>query len=98
MLIAENRYPLIPVLIIDHISKTFDEKNAMAIGKVIHGTYAGISTSDLQIIIFDDEENTSLAITPARATELVCEQKSGFNPYYYKESNSQKSAVTAPNS
>lgn len=97
LLITESRYPLIPILIIDHISKTFDKKNAMAIGKVIHGAYDGISTSDLQIIIFDDEENTSLAITPARATELVSEHKSGFNPYYYKESSSLKSSVTTPN-
>ena len=87
MLIAEDRYPLIPILIIDHISKPFDFKNKMAIGKVIHGAYDDISPDDFQIIIFDDEASADLAITPARSTELVSEKKSGFNPYYYKESN-----------
>lgn len=85
MLILENKYPLIPILIVDHISKPFDSKNKMGIGKIIHGCYNDISQNDFQIIIFDDEESVDLAITPAHSTELVGENKSGFNPYYYKD-------------
>ena len=35
MLIKDAKYPLIPMLVIDHISKPFDEKNVKAIGKVL---------------------------------------------------------------
>lgn len=87
LLIAENKYPVIPILIIDHVSKPFDTNNEKAIGKVIHGTYDGILPADLQIIMFDDEDCANLCITPAQNTELVGEHKSGFNPYYYKETN-----------
>ena len=95
MLIAENKYPVIPVLIIDHISKPFDVKNQKAIGKVIHGAFDGISPSNLQIILFDDEDCASLCITPTHATELIGEHKSGFNPYYYKEPNLAEGAIGA---
>lgn len=85
MLIKEKKYPVIPILIIDHISKPFDAKNEIAIGKVLHATYDDVPQSDLQIILFEDEDSAALAIQPNHATELVEEGKSGFNPYYFKE-------------
>lgn len=85
MLIKEKKYPVIPILIIDHISKPFDVKNEVAIGKVLHATYDDVPQSDLQIILFEDEDSAALAIQPNHATELVEEGKSGFNPYYFKE-------------
>lgn len=85
MLIKEKKYPVIPILIIDHISKPFDVKNELAIGKVIHATYDDVPQSELQIILFDDEDSVDLAIKPNHSTELVGEGKSGFNPYYFKK-------------
>ena len=34
MLLEENKYPIIPFLVIDHISKPFDKDNSLAIGKI----------------------------------------------------------------
>lgn len=84
MLIAENKYPLIPILVIDHISKPFDIKNENAIGKVLHGAYSEMPILDFQIIMFDDEEASSLAVSPNMSLSLVAEGKSGFNPFYYE--------------
>lgn len=36
ILLAEDKYPIIPILVIDHISKPFDTSNARAIGQVIN--------------------------------------------------------------
>lgn len=84
MLVIENKYPIIPILVIDHISKPFDEKNENAIGKVLHGAYDGLSLSDFQIIMFDDEDASNLDVQPNMITSLVGEGKSGFNPFYYE--------------
>ncbi len=35
ILLTEKKYPIIPFLVIDHISKPFDASNAKAIGQVI---------------------------------------------------------------
>ena len=34
LLLEENKYPIIPFLVIDHISKPFDKDNSLAIGKI----------------------------------------------------------------
>ena len=52
---------------------------------MLHATYDDVPQSDLQIILFEDEDSAALAIQPNHATELVEEGKSGFNPYYFKE-------------
>ncbi|MPM25206.1 hypothetical protein SDC9_71696 [bioreactor metagenome] len=83
MLIQDDKYPLIPLLVIDHVSKPFDEKNAKAIGAVLHEAYNDISKSELQIFLFDDELASDLGITPDLNTDLISEGKSGFNPFYY---------------
>ena len=75
-------YPLIPFLVVDHISKPFDTKNQMALGVVLHAIYEDISKEQLQIILFDDKEPSELGITPDRATSLLLDGKSGFNPFY----------------
>lgn len=87
LLIEDNRYPLIPILVIDHISKPFDEKNCKAIGKVISKAHEGIGVENLQIFMFDDEHFESLSIEPSHSEELVNQNKSGFNPFFM--SNSQ---------
>ncbi|MDP4133071.1 MAG: hypothetical protein Q8882_03570 [Bacillota bacterium] len=82
ILMENNRYPIIPILVIDHISKPFDEKNSSAIGKVISTAYETIGKENLQTFIFDDEDFTKLDIKPDHTENLVAEYKTGFNPFY----------------
>ena len=84
MLIKEKRYPLAPILVVDHISKPFDIRNEKAIGQVFQGVFTDFSVNDLQIFIFDDEAPSSLGIEPNHTVNLVDETKSGFNPFYHK--------------
>ena len=83
MLLKEDKYPLIPILVIDHISKPFDNNNSKAIGKVIATAYESIGKDKLQIFMFDDEEYEALGIDPDYSENLVKENKTGFNPYYF---------------
>lgn len=85
LLISENKYPLIPILVIDHISKPFDNNNARAIGTVIEKACADIGKENIQIIMFDDEDHTSLSLEPDYVDNLVTSGKSGFNPFFYSE-------------
>lgn len=82
MLIKEDKYPLIPFLVIDHISKPFDNKNQKALGAILHGAYTNLQKSEMQIILFDDEDASSLGLTPDHSINLLGEDKSGFNPFY----------------
>lgn len=83
MLIQDAKYPLIPMLVIDHISKPFDKKNVKAIGAVLEEVYKSIEKSSLQIIMFDDKDPDRLGLTPDESSDLLGEGKSGFNPFYY---------------
>jgi len=83
ILLAEEKYPIIPFLVIDHISKPFDASNAKAIGQVIEKAYTYIGKENLQIFMFDDEEYSAVALQPEHFENLVSETKSGFNPFYY---------------
>lgn len=89
MLIDEDKYPLIPILVIDHISKPFDESNRKAIGTVIEAAYQSIGKDNLQIFMFDDEEYESLALRPEHCENLVTDKKTGFNPFYIAPSKEQ---------
>lgn len=82
ILLSEERYPIIPILAIDHISKPFDKKNALAIGQIINKAYESIGKENLQIFMFDDEEYTVLALEPEHSEDLVNKNKTGFNPFY----------------
>lgn len=83
ILLSEERYPIIPILAIDHISKPFDKKNALAIGQIINKAYESIGKENLQIFMFDDEEYAVLALEPEHSEDLVNKIKTGFNPFYY---------------
>lgn len=87
VLLKDNRYPLIPILVIDHISKPFDEKNSKAIGKVIATAYESIGKENLQIFMFDDEQFETLSIQPDHFENLVNDNKTGFNPFFVSYSN-----------
>ena len=82
MLIEEKKYPIIPMIIIDHISKPFDEKNVAAIGTVIHEAYKEIGVDNMQIFMFDDKDSEKLDLTPNHKENLVNEVKTGFNPFF----------------
>lgn len=83
ILLENNRYPIIPILVIDHISKPFDEDNSSAIGKVISTAYETIGKGNLQTFIFDDEDFEKLHLQPEHYENLVTDTKSGFNPYFF---------------
>lgn len=82
LLVLENRYPIIPVIVIDHISKPFDHTNRNAIGGVLNEFYKSIKKEDVQIFMFDDENSKDLSINSSHQEDLVLENKTGFNPFY----------------
>ncbi|MGG3506582.1 hypothetical protein ABES58_14010 [Paenibacillus lautus] len=82
ILIDENKYPIIPMLVIDHLSKPFDHTNSKAIGRVISKAYESIGKDNLQLFMFDDEEYETLDLKPDHSENLVTEFKTGFNPFY----------------
>ncbi|KJS68887.1 MAG: hypothetical protein JL50_04065 [Peptococcaceae bacterium BICA1-7] len=84
LLIKENKYPLIPILVIDHISKPFDSGNRKAIGIILQRFYETVSVEDLQIFMFDDENHEDLSIIPSHHEDLVTDNKSGFNPFFHE--------------
>lgn len=86
MLLSESKYPLIPILVIDHISQTFDQDNMKALGSIIDSAYQSIGKDNLQIFMFDDEKYENLNIKPDNFVNLITSKKTGFNPFY---SNSQ---------
>lgn len=83
ILLENNKYPIIPILVIDHISKPFDEKNSSAIGTVISNAYNKIGKENLQIFIFDDEDYNKLHLHPEHAENLVTNTKTGFSPFFF---------------
>ena len=85
LLIREGKYPVIPILVLDHISKPFDTQNAKAIGAVLEKAYTIIDKANLQTFIFDDEDYTNLGIKPNHFEELVSENKTGFNPFFVQK-------------
>ena len=84
LLIRENKYPLIPILVIDHISKPFDSCNRKAIGVILQHFYKIVKIDDLQIFMFDDETYEDLSIIPNHYEDLVNDNKSGFNPFFFE--------------
>lgn len=90
LLIEEGGYPLIPILVIDHISKPFDEGNRKAIGHIINTALKDIGKENLQIFMFDDEKYDSLLLLPDNHENLFTDTKSGFNPFYYAPTQKTK--------
>lgn len=82
-LIKANKYPIIPIFVIDHISKAFDQKNCKAIGKVIDSLLADVGNENLQIFMFDSENSENLGIDKQYSKSLVTESKNGFCPFFH---------------
>lgn len=83
--VKEDKYPVVPILVIDHISKPFDVLNRRAIGVILENFYSEIDKKNVQIFMFDDEANGDLSVINAKVGNLIAEGKSGFNPFYYEE-------------
>ncbi|MDD9786682.1 hypothetical protein PVE99_30450 [Priestia megaterium] len=85
MLLEEDKYPLIPILVLDHISKPFDQNNSKAIGRVITNAFNTIGKENLQVFMFDDKTYETLDIEPDYSESLATKDKSktGFNPFYF---------------
>ena len=90
LMLANGRYPLIPILVVDHISKPFDEKNSKAIGIVLNEAYKSIGKENMQTFIFDDEGSEKLNIIPDHEENLVTDTKTGFNPFYFPTNKDDK--------
>ena len=82
ILVTERKYPIIPFLIIDHLSKPFSDDNKKAVGKIFMKFYGIISKSDVQVFMFDDIAPELLGIMPDHCEKLRTEGKTGFNPFY----------------
>ena len=82
MLIEENKYPIIPIFVIDHISQPFSDQNVAAIGTVLQKAYESIGLDNLQIFMFDDENSDKLNLKPNHIENLVNEIRTGFNPFF----------------
>ena len=82
VLLEENKYPIIPLLVLDHISKPFDKENSEAIGKIFEKAFELIGKQNLQVFIFDDERYDTLGIKPEHAETMERDGKTGFNPFY----------------
>ncbi|MEI2444028.1 hypothetical protein V8V73_26075, partial [Priestia megaterium] len=86
-MLLEKKYPLIPLIVIDHISKPFDNDNKKAIGQIISAAYETIGKKSLQIFIFDDNEYKNLGLEVDHAENLVTSNKTGFLPFYSPHEN-----------
>ena len=82
ILVKGNQCPIVPFLIIDHLSKPFSDDNKKAVGKLIEEFYHCVSKSDVQIFMFDDKEPSLLGIEPDHCEQLRTQDKTGFNPFY----------------
>jgi hypothetical protein len=86
LLISEKKFPIIPFLVLDHISMPFDIENRKALGLIFKSFYKNLPKDMLQIIIFEDKTPESLSINPDKYHNLESDNKSGFNPFYYNPS------------
>lgn len=87
-LIKANKYPLIPIFVIDHISKPFDTENCKAVGIIIRSLLKDVGEENLQIFMFDSENAEKLGIDEKYSQKLVIdigdEKRSGFCPFFKK--------------
>ena len=83
ILIKGNKCPIIPILVIDHLSKPFSDDNKKAVGKILEKFYENIPKSDLQIFMFDDKKPELLGIMADHCEPLKTDNKTGFNPFYF---------------
>lgn len=88
LLLSENKYPVIPIFVGDHLSKPYDDTNVNALGTIINNAINEIGRENLQIFLFDDEDFAKLTLQPDYSENLIVKDdngeivKSGFLPFY----------------
>lgn len=82
LILSERNVPVIPLLVIDHISKPFDKENIKTLGVVLEKFVKDISPENIQIFIFDDKEPSALNFNPSNIEHLQNNGKTGFNPFF----------------
>lgn len=92
LLLSENKYPIIPFLVIDHISKPFDNDNRKGIGEILNHAISVIGENNLQIILFDDKNHEELLLKPNHAECLVNDVKTGFVPFFVPNDKEESKA------
>lgn len=92
LLLSENKYPIIPFLVIDHISKPFDNDNRKGIGEILNYAISVIGENNLQIILFDDKNHEELLLKPNHAECLVNDVKTGFVPFFVPDDKEESKA------
>ncbi|WP_377520439.1 hypothetical protein [Priestia megaterium] len=90
LLIREDKYPLVPILCLDHVSKPFDSSNLKAFGTVINEIYKNLTKQDLQIFIFDEKAPEDFGLVVDHHENLVTPKKTGFIPFFHKHSKDNK--------
>ncbi len=81
MLIKENKYPIIPFFVIDHISKPFSDENRKAIGEILNTFLKDVGEDNCQIFMFDDMRAEELGIHALKEELMANDKKTGFNPF-----------------
>lgn len=99
LLLKENKYPLIPIFVGDHLSQSFDDNNVKAIGTILNKASKDIGVDNLQIFMFDDKNYDEMNITTHNSEEVCKSDKdgniiqTGFVPFYFppkkKENNGE---------
>jgi hypothetical protein len=84
-LLKENKYPIVPIFVIDHISKPFDDENCKVIGTIISSLLEDVGKDNLQIFMFDSENSEKLGIDSMYSKDLVTESKTGLCPFFGKK-------------
>ena len=83
LLLDDDRYPIIPMLVIDHISQPFDPGNKKSIGAILEKFFEIALIEDIQIFMFDDSTCKDVGLSKAKEEYLFNKNKTGFNPYYF---------------
>ncbi len=89
LLIKENKYPLIPIFVGDHLSQSFDDDNVKAIGTILTKASKDIGEDNLQIFMFDDKNYDEMNIIVNNSEDLCKSDEngniiqSGFVPFYF---------------
>lgn len=83
LILSERKVPIIPLLVIDHISKPFDKENIKTLGIVLTKFIEDISPENIQIFMFDDKEPSDLNFNPNNIEHLQNDSKTGFNPFFH---------------
>lgn len=81
-MVAMKGIPLVPMLVIDHVSKAFDKVNKKSIGTVVLNFLADVKPENVQVFMFDTEPSDNLGIDEKYSKNLVTEKKTGLVPFY----------------